>query len=438
MKTLSKKHGKIASFVLCILLLVSSLAACNPSSLVPKEIASEAVAGTFPVTINGVEIAAAPTKVLVLSPSLADIAIELGVEPQLTAAADTCTQYELETLTKISATDISAITGVDADLILTDPLDDSFRSSLSSHSVPVLEITPAVNREDYEALLGEVSAIFKGDGAGRDYGISIGKKLFTTMDDISRATSSDTITTACYLYDEVNTAITGDMFGSLIISYAGMTNIFNSLTGGQYDIDTLSLSNPNVIFCAPGVKDKLMSETRFAKLEAIKNGKVFEMEPYYMQWQGRTIIQAALKLSEYAFPQLIEENSLVAGDPTSKIDQEVESQLASELSAASADTTNYTTLQMGDSDSENDDIYRMQERLKELGYLDSEFDGTFGSYTEDAVKAFQKNNNLTETGIADAETQRALYAAGAKKKNDTASSSSKMSETSESSESSAA
>ena len=44
---------------------------------------------------------------------------------------------------------------------------------------------------------------------------------------------------------------------------------------------------------------------------------------------------------------------------------------------------------------DGDDVYAVQERLYELGYLTVKPDGIFGNYTEAAVNAFQKNNGLS-------------------------------------------
>ena len=55
-------------------------------------------------------------------------------------------------------------------------------------------------------------------------------------------------------------------------------------------------------------------------------------------------------------------------------------------------------------------VTKLQKRLKELGYYSGAVDGTAGSGTMNAVKAFQKKNGLSQTGKADAATQAALYA----------------------------
>ncbi|BAZ41888.1 hypothetical protein NIES4101_78560 [Calothrix sp. NIES-4101] len=59
------------------------------------------------------------------------------------------------------------------------------------------------------------------------------------------------------------------------------------------------------------------------------------------------------------------------------------------------------------------EVQRLQSDLSRLGYQVS-VNGTFDQITENAVKKFQKDNNLTVDGIVAAETGRALGIALAK------------------------
>ena len=70
------------------------------------------------------------------------------------------------------------------------------------------------------------------------------------------------------------------------------------------------------------------------------------------------------------------------------------------------------TLQKG---SKGDDVKKLQQRLKDLNYLSGSVDGDYGNGTASAVSAFQKEAGLSETGIADEATQKALYADDAPK-----------------------
>ncbi len=60
--------------------------------------------------------------------------------------------------------------------------------------------------------------------------------------------------------------------------------------------------------------------------------------------------------------------------------------------------------------SKGDEVTRLQERLQELGYLETKPDGIFGNDTVNAVKAFQRRNGLSADGQAGPLTQERLYA----------------------------
>jgi hypothetical protein len=54
------------------------------------------------------------------------------------------------------------------------------------------------------------------------------------------------------------------------------------------------------------------------------------------------------------------------------------------------------------------DVVELQKSLQKLGYYSGSIDGTFGSQTQSAVKAFQKKNGLASDGVAGAKTNAAL------------------------------
>ena len=54
-------------------------------------------------------------------------------------------------------------------------------------------------------------------------------------------------------------------------------------------------------------------------------------------------------------------------------------------------------------------VYSLQLKLHELGYIEGQPDGHFGNGTEAAVKSFQADHGLEATGIADVDTQELLF-----------------------------
>lgn len=66
----------------------------------------------------------------------------------------------------------------------------------------------------------------------------------------------------------------------------------------------------------------------------------------------------------------------------------------------------YTRLEQGD---EGEEVLRLQNRLRELGYLTASADGKFGANTKTAVKLFQKALGLSQTGVATVSLQEKLF-----------------------------
>ena len=64
---------------------------------------------------------------------------------------------------------------------------------------------------------------------------------------------------------------------------------------------------------------------------------------------------------------------------------------------------------------EGRDVVRLQRRLSCLEYYYDGLDGQYGSGTANAVSAFQRRNDLPETGVADRSTMAALFNENAKK-----------------------
>ena len=75
----------------------------------------------------------------------------------------------------------------------------------------------------------------------------------------------------------------------------------------------------------------------------------------------------------------------------------------------------YRPLRVG---SEGDDVKELQTRLMELGYYKGKISGRYLDGTKSGIQRFQENNGLTATGVADPDTQEALFSAYAIGKND--------------------
>ena len=428
MKGETKMLKKITASVLAGIIILTAFAGCSGQG----DIASGATKNEFPVTVSGVTIQKAPTGVVVLSPNIADVILKLGYEIVLKGKSADCTQSDLSVLPNVIATDVDAIKKLGADFVLVDSkMETKTADAFKKAGIPVVVIAPATSRTDLDRLYSAVGSVIKGGNTGYTYGKKISQDTFLTIDDITRSIpDSNTPITACYLYDVTGKGATNDTLAGNLLECAGLTNGAGNCTNGKLDIETLLLGDPKYIFCPTGLKDKLKVTEKYKELTAVRENRVIEMDPSYMQWQGSSLTQAVFTMASTAYPQLAQNSSStssssaatssaapssstasVASKPSST--SSTASQAATSSAAASSTAPANGTLKKGDKGAT---VLKMQQRLDALGYLYTKATGEYTDTTAQQVKDFQYLNGLTVTGIADAKTLAKLYSSDAKKR----------------------
>jgi iron complex transport system substrate-binding protein len=402
---------KLAALFLCAAIVVSALTGCGQQN----DISSGAGQEDFPVTIGKVTIDAEPTGTAVLSANVADVILALGYEINLKAKSASCTQSDLAALPDVTADDADKIKAAGANLVFTDTaLTQQQQDAMKKNGITVLTISPATSRSDLSRLYLEVGSALKGASTGYGKGKDIASGMWESIDDITREVPQQpTAVTAVYLYDLAGHAATGDTLAGTLITSSGLQNVADGATDGQYPISSLLLANPDYIFCAQGVKAQITASAELKNLDAVKQNRVYEMDPTMMTLQGEQMINAVSFMAGTAYPQMAQSTPSSAASSSPSSAGSSSSSAPSASSAANSIDTNQT-LKSG---MKSDDVLKMQNRLLELGYMFVKPSGLFASGTVQAVKDFQYLNGLPTTGIADPATLQKLYSSDAKKRN---------------------
>ena len=395
--------------LLGILLVLSICVGCGPKGDISSGVAEQ----DFPVTVNEVTIQDEPKGVVVLSPNLAEVIMALGYEMQLCGKGAACTQEDLSVLPDMTLDDPQSILGVGADLVLTeDAPSEEQKQGLNDAGIDVVTIAPAVSREDFTRLYREVGSCMMGGVKGYERGEKIAEGIFSTIDDISRQIpQTDTPVSVCYLYDVEGGVVTGDTLEGKLIECAGLINAASDGAGNHMDVETLLMVQPQYIFCPTGLKDTLAQTDQYKDLTAVQEGRVYEMDPSLMEWQGNGVISAVSFMAGTVYPSLAEGTTSLEPEggesqtPTGgNSDMEV-GDVTSDPEQPEGDS-----LKLGD---EGDAVKNLQLRLAELGYLFVQPTGLYGEGTQQSIMDFQYVNNLRITGVADEETVNRLFAADA-------------------------
>ncbi len=409
---------KITTVFLCFLMAFGVLTACGPQN----DISSGVGKNDFPVTIGDVTINEEPKGAAVLSPNIADVILSLEYEITLKAKSADCTQSDLEVLPNVTADDAKKIKDFGANLVFTEnKLTDEQLSAFNKEGITVITIKRATSREDLDRLYSEVGSALKGAKTGYERGIKISQGIFLTIDDIGRIVpKSDKPVTVVYLFDENGKAATGDTLEGKLIESAGLVNAVSDSKDNKITYESLKLANPKYIFCPTGLKAKLAASEKYKNLTAVKEGKVFEMNPSLMVLQGRSMVDAVSFMAGKVYPQLLEgteapkapeSKSPANSSPANSVPQSKAptSSKPAESSSPTVENTNIT-LKLGD---KGEEVKKMQNRLKELGYLFVSVSGTYNEGTQQCVKDFQLLNGFQTTGVADPKTLEKLYSSTA-------------------------
>jgi len=178
----------------------------------------------------------------------------------------------------------------------------------------------------------------------------------------------------------------------------GVLSMSASLEEGKAAINALMPAEPAVndqmfIDALQSIQDNIVSAITMDAL-SVSSGSETAVADSEARWQ---IVNASIQQLEAA-TSAAELTAVINGQTITVQTQTPE---------PTAEPITYANLQKGD---ESNDVMKLQVRLYNLGYLNDDRDGVFGGKTQTAVKLFQETVGLNATGIADSDTQAALYA----------------------------
>ena len=413
---------RILTAILSLCMVLPSFTGCESAA----EIDSGAAQQDYPVVVNEVTIQSQPEGVAVLSDNLADIVLALGYEINLKARSADCTQADLKVLPEVTAADADKMKELGVTLVLTDEeLSEEETAALNNQGITVLPLAAATTRSEFTKLYTEVGSALAGGSTGYEKAEKTATNIFTTLDDITRIIpNSDVPATAVYITDLEGSVATGDTFTDILLSSAGFINGMKGSSGGKVEVSSLVSANPDYIFCAPGLKAKLAETDGFKDMDAVKDGHVCEIDPALMSRQGRSILTVVSQMAGFAHPELSESSGTESSaesqssassessqeesskEESSKEESSKEESSKEESSKEESSNPASSTLKRGDS---GDDVLKLQERLDELGYMFTLYDGTFDQGTEQAVKDFQLKNNYNATGEVNSELSSLIF-----------------------------
>lgn len=248
----------------------------------------------FPVVYGGVKFDKASSRVVSLSANATDLLKALGFETLLVGVSDWCdTAASVKRVGTADFPDSEAIIGLSPDLVITNKeLPAELSQSLSIRKVKVIKVEYREDVEGLCSLYADLAAALGGDVVGRANGERAAEKLKNAIKDAKLEKPVKVLFSA----DGAGAVATGDTFTGKLLAELGMTNAAQSGKGWSYGADAVKAAAPEAIFCPVGTAQAV--KELYPDTPAVKNGKVYEIDPKLTERQGSSLINAVSALTE--------------------------------------------------------------------------------------------------------------------------------------------
>ena len=225
---------RIMIAAVCAALCLLTACAGQPASSAPGE--SSDTVPAFPATAAGATVTAAPMRVAVLAPCLADTLWALSAESRLCGAASACLTASPDGVTDVGdqyALDTDRLTALDLDLVLTLTMTPELAAWQKAQKVPVAVFDVPTDLDGLRRLNADVAVLIWGNGSD-EYAEAADRAVEDGLAAVSEAIPHpDTPQTVLYLPDDSGAVATGDTLWQLAFDVLRLNNAAASGTAWQ-------------------------------------------------------------------------------------------------------------------------------------------------------------------------------------------------------------
>lgn len=308
---------KKSLYIMLFLLIVLSLGACKKNE---QEVSDTETVNNgenkdekFPITFtddSGVEITieSLPVKIASGAPANTEIIYALGKEDLLVGVTSYC-NYPNEVSQKevtgdYNGPNIEKIIELGVDLFITDWVDDGVRSQLKEAGVETIVIAPST----YEAIYEKIELIGKILDANDE-----ASKLVTNMKDktefiLSRVKGLESKRVFFENWHDPLSSVGPGSFIDEMITMSGGENIASDLKSsyGEFSEELVLERDPEVYLTVDdGFKtvEDIKARTGYSELTAVKNEKIYFLDPDITIRPGPRIVQALENIARAIHPE---------------------------------------------------------------------------------------------------------------------------------------
>ena len=267
----------------------------------------------YPVTVNGLTLAEVPEHVVVLSPSLAEIAADMGFSSRLCGRTEECNYPQaVSVLTSVGKTllpEQDKIEAVTPDLVLAQSEPSAtLKAWLTEKQIPLLIIPAALTYEEIQTMYVAVGQALGGKETGAAQAETIlWPMLQSKMQSVSNTIATSVAAkklTALYVSSVYGNVATGDTIIHSLLTTAGADNAAKAGTG--WNLPDGAAATVEVIFCPTELVEQVKTMSVYKNTSAVKNARVYGLDTALTERQGLRIAEAVQSMAKLLYPTAFE------------------------------------------------------------------------------------------------------------------------------------
>lgn len=321
-----KTSNRIAALFLSLVLVMTmslSMTACknkNTDSTTSPKLESTAkneadTQTVYPLTFKdsaGVEILIekAPGKVITLGPNLTEIVFALGKGESLVGRTSyddyPAEALKVESIGEISKPPIEKIVELKPDILFASGLVyPDVVKQLRDLGIKVVSINDQDSFDGVYQTILDMGKILNSNVKSTEIVKGMQDKVASVLTKVKDAAKPKVYFVVGYGQYGEYTA-TGDTFLGKMLEMAGGSNIAKDATGWKYNLEDIVVNNPDLILCSNLYDSKagILKANGYIGLDAVKNGKVLEIDDSMVNRQGPRLADGLELLAKSIHPEL--------------------------------------------------------------------------------------------------------------------------------------
>lgn len=280
---------------------------------------TEAATQKFEVTVTDssnhiTTLTKKPERIVSLSPSTSEIVAALGAEERLVGRTEYCNfPEEIQDSAEVGGTstpNLEKIVELKPDVVLASThVPEEIVTKLRELDIPTIFLNEQDNFEGTYSAITETANIIGEKEKGEKLVTDMKTKKDTIVASVNKELEGKERPTIYFTNsfgENGDFAAGGDTFINEILELAGGINVAKDVNGWVYSKEKLVEKNPEIIILPGeiGLKKQLKETSVYKDLDAVKNGKVYEVDGDKISRQGPRVVDALEEVAKVINPEL--------------------------------------------------------------------------------------------------------------------------------------